>query len=88
MRINSDVLAVCLEDFLKVIDKGHFIFYNAADEVVIYGNPCTMQIILEHWTDVKLKSSAKKVNAPLIQQFTGVENYKGRASKGFSYSGK
>lgn len=23
---NSDVLAVCPEDFLKVIDKGHFIF--------------------------------------------------------------
>lgn len=54
---------------------------NAADEVVIYGNPCTMQIILEHWTDVRLKSPAKKVNASLIKEFTGVDNYKGRADQ-------
>lgn len=68
------------EDIKRKISGFHGV-YNAADEVVIYGNPCTMQIILEHWTDVKLKSPAKKVNAPLIQQFTGVENYKGRASQ-------
>lgn len=36
-----------------------------------------MQIILEHWTDVRLKSPAKKVNASVIKEFTGVENYKG-----------
>ena len=54
---------------------------NAADEVVIYGNPCTMQIILEHWTDVRLKSPAKKVNASLIKEFTGVDDYKGRADQ-------
>ena len=54
---------------------------NAAEEVLIYGNPCTMQIILEHWTDVRLKSPAKKVNASVIKEFTGVENYKGRADQ-------
>lgn len=54
---------------------------NVADEVVIYGNPCTMQIILEHWTDVRLKSPAKKVNTSLIKEFTGVDNYKGRADQ-------
>lgn len=51
---------------------------SAANEVVMFANPCTMQIILSHWIDVKLKSPAKKVNAPLIKNCTGVENYKGR----------
>lgn len=54
---------------------------NAADEVVIFGNPCTMQIISKHWTDEILKSPAKPVNAPLINKYTGVENYKGRADQ-------
>lgn len=52
--------------------------YNAADEVVMFGNPCTMQIISKHWSDEILKSPAKSVNAPLIKEYTGVENYKGR----------
>ncbi len=54
---------------------------NAADEVVIFANPCTMQIISKHWTDENIKSQAKPVNAPLIQKYTGVENYKGRADQ-------
>lgn len=54
---------------------------DAADEIVIFGNPCTMQIVLEHWADVKLKSSAKKINASLIAEYTGVENYKGRSDQ-------
>lgn len=54
---------------------------NAADEVIMFGNPCTMQIISKHWTDEILKSPAKPVNAPLIKTYTGVENYKGRADQ-------
>lgn len=41
----------------------------------MFGNPCTMQIIVKHWTDDNLKSPAKLVNAPLIKKYTGVENY-------------
>lgn len=67
-------------DIKRKINEFHGVS-KAANEVVIYGNPCTMQIILEHWMDVRLKSSAKKVNAPLIERFTGVENYKGRADQ-------
>ena len=37
-----------------------------------------IQIILEHWTDVRLRTPAKKINAPIIKEFTGVENYKGK----------
>ena len=51
---------------------------NAADEVIMFGNPCTMQVISKHWTDENLKSPAKKTNAPIIKKYTGVENYKGR----------
>ena len=54
---------------------------NAADEVIMFGNPCTMQIISKHWTDENLKSPAKPVNSPLIKKYTGVENYKGRADQ-------
>lgn len=52
-----------------------------ADEVIIFGNPCTMQIIIKHWTNENLKTPAKPVNAPLIKKYTGVDNYKGRADQ-------
>ena len=54
---------------------------KAADRIVIYGNPCTMQIILLHWIDTRLKSPAKKMIAPVIQECTGIKNYKGRADQ-------
>ncbi|MCI9006265.1 MAG: hypothetical protein HFH39_13795, partial [Lachnospiraceae bacterium] len=54
---------------------------NAADQIVIYGNPCTMQIIIEHWDDVILSSNKKKKNAPIIFNLTGVKGYKGRADQ-------
>ena len=54
---------------------------NAADKVIIFGNPCTLQIVSKHWTDENLKSPAKAVNAPLIKKYTEVENYKGRADQ-------
>lgn len=54
---------------------------NISEQVVIYGNPCTMQIVLGHWADVRLKSSSKKVNAPLIEELTGIPNYKGRVDQ-------
>ena len=48
---------------------------------MIYGNPCTMQIIIEHWDDVILSSNKKKKNAPIIFDLTGIEGYKGRADQ-------
>ena len=54
---------------------------NAADQIVIYGNPCTMQIIIEHWDDVVLGSHKKNKNAPIIFDLTGIEGYKGRADQ-------
>ncbi|MCI6998408.1 MAG: hypothetical protein MR936_16945 [Eubacterium sp.] len=65
------------EDIKRKINEFHGVD-DAADAVVIFGNPCTMQIVIEHWQEIKLKSSAKRVNAPIIQECTGIENYKGR----------
>lgn len=68
------------EDIKRKINEFHGID-KAADKVIIFGNPCTMQIIMKHWTQEDLKSPAKSVNAPLIKKCIGVENYKGRADQ-------
>ena len=68
------------EDIKRKIDEFHGVD-NAAKEVIIFGNPCTMQIVIKHWTSENLKSPAKPVNAPLIRKYTGVENYKGRTDQ-------
>lgn len=64
-------------DIKRKIDEFHGV-EGAADEIMIYGNPCTMQIVVNHWQEVTLKSPAKKVNAPIIEGCTGVSNYKAR----------
>ena len=51
------------EDIKRKINVFHGVD-SAANEVIIFGNPCTMQIISKHWTDENLKSPAKPVNAP------------------------
>ena len=58
------------EDIKRKINEFHGVD-SAANEVIIFGNPCTMQIISKHWTDENLKSPAKPVNAPLIKEYTG-----------------
>ena len=48
---------------------------SASSKVVIFSNPCTMQIILSHFGDVMLTTQSKRTNAPLIYDLTGVANY-------------
>ena len=48
---------------------------KAADKLIIFANPCTMQIILSHFDKVKLTSNSKKRNASLIKELIGVDNY-------------
>lgn len=64
-------------DIKQKINEFHGI-ENAADQIIIFGNPCTMQIIIEHWDDVMLSSNSKKKNAPVIFDLTGVQGYRGR----------
>ena len=49
---------------------------DVADDIIIFGNPCTMQIILSHFGKIKLTSQSKSVNAKYIENFTGIVNYK------------
>lgn len=53
-------------------------FFNkqkAAEKLIIFANPCTMQIILSHFGDAFLKNQGKKTNAAEIEKWTGVKNY-------------
>ncbi len=45
------------------------------EEVFIYVNPVTLQIILSHFGKVCLTKVAKKNNSSVIEQLTGVKNY-------------
>lgn len=67
-------------DIKRKINEFHGV-EDVADQIVIYGNPCTMQIIIEHWDDIVLASNKKKKNAPIIFDLTGIEGYKGRADQ-------
>ena len=49
---------------------------DVADDIIIFGNPCTMQIILSHFAEIKLTSQSKSVNAKYIENLTGIQNYK------------
>lgn len=54
---------------------------TAADKVIIFANPCTMQIVLLHFGDVSLKNQGKKTNAAVIEQLTGIQNYNAHADQ-------
>ena len=65
---NHKICIICegneeYEDIKRKINEFHGVD-NAADEVIMFGNPCTMQIISKHWTDENLKSPAKPVMLP------------------------
>ena len=49
---------------------------DAAGKVVIYANPCSMQIVLLHFAIVSLKTQGKRTNAKLIEKLTGIKGYK------------
>ncbi len=68
------------EDIKRKINEFHGVD-NAAKEVIIYANPCTMQIIIKHWGDDTILKPLKSANAPLVNAYTGVINYKARADQ-------
>ena len=48
---------------------------KASEKLVIFANPCTMQIILLHFGDVLLKNQGKKTNSTEIEHLTGIRGY-------------
>lgn len=49
---------------------------NVAADIIIFGNPCTMQIILSHFAEIKLVTQSKAINSKYIEKFTGIKDYK------------
>lgn len=48
---------------------------KASDKLIIFANPCTMQIVLLHFGDVSLKNQGKRTNSSVIKTMTGIQNY-------------
>lgn len=67
------------EDGFELIrTKINNIFGNeiAADNVIIFVNPCTMQVILSHFGDVTLRTQNKSKNDSEIKRLTGLSDSK------------
>lgn len=48
---------------------------GVTDKVVIFANPCTMQIILSHFGEADLRNQGKKTNGKIIEALTGIAGY-------------
>ena len=48
---------------------------KASEKLIIFANPCTKQIILLHFGDVRLKNQEKKTNSGIIEELTRAKNY-------------
>ena len=48
---------------------------KVSDKLVIFPNPCTMQIVLLHFGDVSLRNQGKKTNSAEIERLTGIPEY-------------
>lgn len=49
-----------------------------SEEVFIYVNPVTLQIVLSHFGEVCLTKVGKKSNASEVERLTGIKNYSAR----------
>lgn len=57
---------------------------EAAQLVIFFANPCTMQVVLSHFEAVKLQSNQKSKNRSLIKRLTGVEDYRAQEQQRIS----
>lgn len=54
----------------------------ASQHVVMFTNPCTMQVILLHWdTSVRLQTPSKRRSAAYIETYTGIQDYSAKESQ-------
>ena len=67
------------KSLLKKIDKFHN--KKLSKDIVFFANPCTMQIILSHFSSVHLTSNSKAKNSPIIKRLTGVEEYQAKSNQ-------
>ena len=71
------------EQYNEIKARINAIFGNerASYDVVIFGNPCTLQIVLLHFQAVLLKYANKSRNKPIVKELTGVEEYNAKKDK-------
>ena len=71
------------EQFMDIKDKIDELYdqKGISDKLVIFANPCTMQIILLHFGNTVLKSSQKSKNAEDIERLTGIKGYNASEEK-------
>lgn len=48
---------------------------DLSEDILYFGSPCTMQIILSHFDKVSLQSESKVANRDLINKLTKIPNY-------------
>ena len=77
------------EKYLKIKNEiNTFHDSNIADEIIIFGNPCTMQIVLSHFGKVRLTSQNKSINSKPIEELTGISNDKASSEQRKELFGK
>ncbi|MBE5921374.1 MAG: hypothetical protein E7269_01270 [Lachnospiraceae bacterium] len=64
----------------RKINEFHGLDY-AAREVVVFGNPCTLQIIILHWRNIILKSHKKSVNSKILADVLRIRGYNARTDQ-------
>jgi len=72
------------EHYLKLkkqLCEFHDLNKSKVNEILYFGNPCTMQIVLSHFANVKIKSRKKKDNLPLLQKYIGLNFYEARENE-------
>ena len=69
------------KQFNAVIQKINDLYgtRNASKNLVLFANPCTMQIILSHFEKLRLTTNKKSVNGKLIENLTCVSEYRATA---------
>lgn len=68
---NSEQYREIVED----ICVGIFNDRSLEDDLIVFANPVTLQIVLSHFGEVKLTHVAKKKNAKEVKLLTGIDNY-------------
>ena len=71
------------EQFKRMKEKIDNLYQKgkASDKLVIFANPCTMQIVLSHFGKVRLRSNSKSANGRLIERLTGIAEYRAKAGQ-------
>lgn len=78
-----DTEAAPYEQFKRMKEKIDNLYQKgkASDKLVIFANPCTMQIVLSHFEKVRLKTNSKSANGRLIERLTGIAEYRAKTGQ-------